>query len=295
MVAMRRIIIAIVCLLGCAVMADQVFMRPVYHQRASGGVTPPAAQSYPLAGNIVAQWDFQDLTGSVTSDSTSNDLDLTVSGAVWTNVAVSSLGYTNKAYYYDGVNDVAYDYFSPSVRQYLSNGVGTISLWVNAASFVNLDKYFAVGASNSASFYLGFEQAGGTNTRMICVNTNGGTSSILASGDLGTWHHYLGVFTGTNVGEGQFLYYDGVFASSNTTDADRTWFDTRFNEAGPNMVISLGAQLGGTATPANPSREVECTIDNVAIWNISLTNAADRDKVFSISHPTNDLHIGVQP
>lgn len=257
---------------------------------------PPVVSNYPYSGNIVAQWDFQDLTGSVTSDSTSNDLDLTISGATWTNISVSSLGYTNKAYYYDGINDyLARTVTTNTATSLWASTVGTISVWFKIKTPATATGYSSFGffSGYTASATLGWENAAGSNQTFRMYTP--GAVSVSSTGESfsgDVWKNWQIVYTGKGSGQGIFQYIDGTLSASNVVDADRAdWFYSLANS----VIGSNSYYLVVNANVALATRHWEGLCDNAVIWNVPLTNAADRATVIAVSHPTNDLHIGVQP
>lgn len=187
-------------------------------------------------------------------DYSGNGFNGTVSGAI---VNTTSYVVGNSSYYFDGDND-----FIDITQSYLrfdeSSNKWTVSIWVQPKNQTNatIDSflYMNQGSCNSQLSW-GFTSLnnGGVQFEVgqVCVGANNAATSSALTKDI--WTHLVGMFNGTHV----FLYVNGQFANSVPYT-----FGSIANTAG---TLYIGADPGAA------NRRFGGNIDEVAIWNRTLT------------------------
>ena len=152
---------------------------------------------------------------------------------------------------FDGIND----YIKADTISSLNNATqATLSFWAKRVS----GQPFQVGdwVSSSNSFHIEYYVPNNT-VYFVARNGSGGFHvSYVQSFDT-NWHHYVGVYDGSNVSNCK-LYVDGVDVGTNTGSLNNSLSSVMGNN------FTIGAM-------GSPTYYSESSIDEVAIFNTALT------------------------
>lgn len=249
---------------------------------------------YPLTNNILAQWDFQSTNGT---DSSKNHYDLTLSGPSLVLVTTNQYGYTNNAFYFDGVDDVAFNTNNSS--SVLSNPTFTVSMWLYQTNFSSVMMPFAVvspttnsGDTAQQSIVLEVPRAVASgeprfmnfsNNISAIVFDSIGTSFSVS----GAWWNVVGVFSNR-----ASIYTNGAFCVAGSASANKGLASCADMTKLGYLKLCVGAYVN--SYNSGLQFKYKGIIDNVCIWSTNLT-PAQVTNVFAVSNPNNDLHIGVNP
>lgn len=150
---------------------------------------------------LVAEWHFDEGSGTTVTDSSGNGNDGTIHGATWTT------GVSGTALTFDGVDDCT----ECSLNSALANDL-TIELWMKSNyQSSNQDdqrRMLDLGTSSSRGFQLCIDSEG-----FLLIDNTGGPDSEAPTSSLyndGNWHHVAGVREGSNY----HLYVDGIYKTS---------------------------------------------------------------------------------
>jgi len=221
------------------------------HFKFSGTITnisgPTGGQIFAVPGspaNLVGFWPFDNGTGSKAYDWSGNTNNGTLTNMNTTGNATS--GWTTDCKYgsclmFDGVNDWVNITPSPTLNlnQY------TISIWVYIRA---TDIKHILELKNATERKIRFFVASSTKVEWDVLP--GEIGNRQATYSLNTWAHYVLTFNGTTA----TMYTNGVLESSTNADMSLTQIGN----------ISIGS----TTTP---TLFINATIDEVKIWNRSLT------------------------
>lgn len=204
--------------------------------------------------NPIASYHFSEGSGTTTSDSSENGNTCTISGAVWTNS-----GKSGKALNFDG----NYTYLDCGTKSSLNlNSSFTASAWVktnkssetyqailmksenNYPESLGQQGWELIYRSSSAGFRFGIRDQ---NDKAVLVNA-------LPSGNIGDWHHVVGVYDDSN--NTMRLYIDGIVRAS-STKASLASFNA------PDWSFKIGRYAGGYSFRG--------TIDEVRVYNRALS------------------------
>ena len=196
---------------------------------------------------LVSQWDLDEGTGPITTDSTGNEIGTLQNGATWT------AGHTGAAVSLDGVDD----YISVS-----NLGVGgpalSLTAWVKNSSLVSgIDQRFiskADDATEDSTYWMlgltGAEQ----NRLQFRLRAGGVTTTLIASaGDLplNTWYHVAATYDGSTMR----LYLNGTEVDSIAKSGSIA--------AGGSVPVEIGRSPDG-------SNYLRGAIDDVGIYRSAL-------------------------
>jgi len=161
---------------------------------------------------------------------------------------------------FDGTDDYL-DHGDPSSLQII--GAISISAWVYVDVFPTTTDTFKVigekGYVTNEGYVLRLRGAGGSNTELQIGSYNGATfqnrSWTISGWSVGTWHHILGLSTGST----WQLYFDGTSVSSSSADGSGALSTTA------KFFIGAGDISG------SPARFFDGKITEVAVWNTNLS------------------------
>ncbi|HPS31120.1 MAG TPA: hypothetical protein PLZ43_12750, partial [bacterium] len=196
-------------------------------------------------GGMIVNYLFDEGSGTVATDSTSNSYNGTISGALW-----YSLGRYGKALYFDGIND----YVQVADNNLLEPADISVSLWVNPSVWTGSHRGLVTKRASSANGFFIFYLSGGS------LNWDwGGAGYRWSTGylpPLNTWTHL--VFTRDS--SGRKLYVNGSLQASTSIAGDSTLVPSTAN-------LRIGYDSSANQYPYNGY------VDDVRIYNRALTAA----------------------
>jgi hypothetical protein len=212
--------------------------------------------------DIIAQWHFDEGTGTAFYDSTPNNLDGTIYGATWVT------GMYDKALSFDGINDHARVLHNSKLV--MGTGAFTVSAWVKIDSSETSYQYFISkgdtgGIGNpSNDYHLGLE--GNNGKAMFSISDASKNSySVYGNADLrdDTWHFVAGTRNGNTVK----VYVDGSLKNTLTNS----------NIANCN-VGGNGPFAFSYAVDHDPNYDLHGLLDEVTLYSTALTDTQITDK-----------------
>jgi len=235
-------------------------------------------------GNEVAWWyPSKQVTksGPTLTDQIGN-LDITMTDHVWT--ADSSLNGTyaitcngtstelnagddNVFSFAAGSNDLPCS-FSCFVN-YSSHGANTGCLFGKSRNSVNLDFEYDIHNEDTGELRVTFRAAlsGGNFIRLT-------TDNAISTGQ---WHHVLVTYDGSGTPAGITIYIDGIVAAATTSTGGT--YARMSNSAEPLLV-------GAAFTTQSFKRYLDGMVDDIRVFDIEITNAADIATLASTRSPT---------
>ena len=167
-------------------------------------VLPAGVQAQGDDDGLVAEWHFDEGSGSVLADSSGNGNDGVIHGATWTD------GNFGSALEFDGVDDYVVVPHSASIS--LSNAM-TISAWVTADSFP--DWSTVVMKSATSRWYDGYGMYYGSGDLRVFVTEYSSHKAHTPFSATSSFKHVVGTYDGNNIK----IYIDGVEKSTTSTSA----------------------------------------------------------------------------
>ena len=163
-------------------------------------VLAPATALASSDDGLVAEWHFDEGSGSVLVDSSGNGNDGTIYGATWVD------GKHGTALHFDGQDD----YVTSSLNSAINEDL-TIIFWMESNDLASYQQRLVdLGTLDSVGFQICMSPDGN-----LIVDNSGGPSSIVVTSNSyndGIWHHIVGVREGSNY----HLYVDGSYVDSTT-------------------------------------------------------------------------------
>jgi len=247
------------------------------------GVVVIAAGSSIAQAQLVALWDFEEGTGSTTSDQINmNDDPLT--DTTWI-TGPGSLppvpGGTTAALLFNGTSSVIDTAFEGIV----GNNPRTIAMWVNltevtdAAASQSLVTYGARDA-NGRKWHVRINDGGGARVPgAIRTEAQGGNQTGTTNLADGNWHHLASVFPGgidsNNIDV--IHYIDGILeGETGTTDEP---IDSGIGGDFPLVSIGARRQGGNSMFDSELSSFLNGTLDDVRIYNVALSQSESQSLV----------------
>ncbi|GEM_PF-1712694 len=211
---------------------------------------PAGVQAQGADDGLVAEWHFDDGSGSVLADSSGNGNDGVIHGATWVE------GKYGKALSFDGVDDCVDCGNAASLDDI---AVKTLVFWVNlnAQTGSGAGSHF-LNKGSSNGWFISTEPSKNRNIFGQGFSITYGRWSF-PQFSLNKWHQIVVVYDMQSVTNDPVIYVDGV---SQTVTEYSTPSGTANSDAGNNLLIS-----------ADPSfdRWVDGSIDEVRIYNRALT------------------------
>ena len=195
----------------------------------------------PQESNLVHQWDFEEGTGTTTTDEITNDSNFTLYGMNSSNWKTCLDG---NCLWYDGVND----YLKVDVNDWLGNF--SVSQWVyaNVSNQTNFAATFAID-DNAGSNYSFQHMVYNSEWRL-----HNNQSHVFGDVEAQVWTHLVSVFDGGYLRQ----YMDGVLVrETNFPNGSVNNFD----------LYKLGVNRAGNSF-------FEGMIDNLMIWDTALNNSS---------------------
>ena len=199
------------------------------------------ADNIPQSENLIHHWDFDEGTGSISSDSVTNNSNFTLYGmnsTNWRNCVDGS------CLWFDGVND----YAKVNVDDWLGNFSISQWVWANTTSLPSYASTFAIddNAGSNQSFQ---HMVSGGKWRL-----HNNQTMIFGDVTVQKWTHLVTVYDAGNVRQ----YMDGVMVNSNFyPNGSLNNFD----------LYKIGVNRAGNAY-------FEGMIDNLMIWDIALNDSS---------------------
>jgi len=181
---------------------------------------------------VIGWWQFNEGTGTVASDNSTNGHSGTINGATYV------AGKYGDALSFSGTAYVEIDNINLPFSQPYS-----VSVWVNPSTYADM---FLFGRINDANWYVIFGSGGAINDWATGGGLDWNPSVPYVTGQ---WQHFVFVYNGTD----KLVYRNGVLAAS-TTQA---------SEAGSGLFVG---RYGGYT-----SYEFEGVVDEVQIYNRTLS------------------------
>jgi|GEM_PF-787108 len=204
---------------------------------------------------LVAEWKFDEGSGTTAVDSSGNNNNGTINGAAWT-----SAGISGNALQFDGINDYVAVPISSSLDS--PSGAVTISMWVKLDALPSSDPYVLWRYGTSGTAIPGMKSFGEVfSNGSICagVTSNGGTTYIggalfsTTKVSASTWYLVTLTYNSALSSQNVKLYVNGVQESSANGNDSLVAMDGYF----------WIARNGNAASPCY----VDGTIDEVRIYN----------------------------
>ncbi|MHC4557447.1 MAG: LamG-like jellyroll fold domain-containing protein [Planctomycetota bacterium] len=210
-----------------------------------GEVTPSEIWNF-SSGSLVALWKFDDSSGDVAVDSSSNDLDGALLGdPSWTDgVLDGALQFDGDGDYVDFGNDQKFDIA----------GQITISAWIKVDAFDR--EWQTVIAKGDSSWRLQ-------------RNTSNNTLEFACTGLLVPGTRYSNVFSNTGVNDGQWHHVAGTYNDLQICLYVDGTLDASANAAGSININDHSVYVGENAE--KPERFWNGLIDDVRIYNYALS------------------------
>ena len=205
-----------------------------------------------LGRMIVAQWHFDDGSGSTALDSSGNGYDGTLQPAYPTNAPTWVPGISNDALYFDGDGDYVEIPGSESGDlNFAENDDFTVSAWVKLD--VLDDAYHPIVTKGDRQWHMHVDES----NRWEFTNklAAGGWSIVQSPAITGMWAHLVGIINGSQ----QELYVNGILVN-NTPIV--------FSEGSTGRIETQPVWIGSSSM--YPARVFNGTIDEVTIYNYAL-------------------------
>ncbi|MBD3155897.1 MAG: signal peptidase I, partial [Candidatus Aenigmarchaeota archaeon] len=161
-----------------------------------GSVTLTGA--YSLGDETIGLWHLNEGYGSIIEDSSGNDNDGTINGAIWVD------GKWNKSLSFDGVDDYVSIPDDPSLD--ITDGI-TVEFWIYLRSYSTAG---GNGVTKESSYKCGVNSGKKAMLRFITESGSWGSTVLYGNTDvsLNTWHHIAGTYNSTS-GQAK-IYLDGL-------------------------------------------------------------------------------------
>jgi hypothetical protein len=171
-----------------------------------------ATSSLPVSNGLVGHWTFDGKTISTTGATTSAQDVVGGYNGTFTNMSTTTsrvLGKVGQAITFDGADD----YISVGTSSVLGNKPLSVSFW--AKSNVTTSTYDSpIGKVNTGSWTQGWGfYTTGTSQMNFFIEGYSTNSANFTGLNPRVWHHYVGVWDGTNI----YIYVDGVRGSVTDT------------------------------------------------------------------------------
>jgi hypothetical protein len=224
-------------------------------------------------------WRFEEGTGTVALDQTTNNYDGTVNGAQWLQDPYCA-NLKNYVLTYDGSNDFV------DLGTDAGDGLRTVEMWFmperNYDSTITTPVSLVIrndGTENAEfGLYIGPASWVGREGRLVFLRRDGGVMREVVSNSnswtAGVWYHVAGVIDGTS---GMRMYVDGVLQTD--TDPSTAPTDTRTE------ITALG-QWGNISI-----RFFTGFMDEVRFWSRALSQTEVQNKRCQILNPANETDL----
>ena len=198
----------------------------------SGGA--PSASTEEKGTSPIGYWKFDEGTGTVANDTTSNANTGTIDGSSWQSEDMCVSG---KCMFYDGTDDTV-SIANESKFDFEYNDKFTISSWIRYSDTSGSLEIFSKLLNNGTT-YRGYEFGTLATSGVLyafLINDFTGNLYILSSGSTnvadGKWHHVAMTYDGSNLGSGVTFYVDGK-PDTTTVTTDTLGTNTILNDQTP--------------------------------------------------------------
>ena len=208
-----------------------------------------AGQEANLDSGLVGWWSFNEGSGSIACDSSSNGNNGTIAGAQWVN------GKQSKALSFDGINDSV---LVPDAAELDITGDISLVAWIWADSMMYCAPIVAKGDSvSNYNYYMAIGEAFGNRATVQLRDTSyPGDDLELRSKqliDIKTWRHIVGV----RQGDTMRLFINAVLDTSGVYSGNPLWVN--------NLPLTIGSY------PYSDPWYFKGKIDELRIYNRALT------------------------